>query len=79
MRCWCGGRAWLRSGNALERYRARQMIAVTAEGPLDSEVPELTRMFLEEIVVHGADEMTVAFLDGSRVKVCFQTGTAEVA
>jgi len=66
-------------GNALERYRARQMIAVTAEGPLDSEVPELTRMFLEEIVVHGADEMTVAFLDGSRVKVCFQTGTAEVA
>ena len=38
------------TGNALERYRARLMIAVTADGPIESEIPELTRMFLEEIV-----------------------------
>lgn len=66
-------------GDALKRYRAKQMIAVTAEGPLDSEVPELTRMFLEEIVIHNPEEMTVAFLDGSRVRVSFEDGTAEVA
>ena len=71
--------ATLESGNALERYRAKQMIVVTAEGPLDSEVPELTRMFLEEIVILSPEEMTVAFLDGSRVRVSFEDGTAEVA
>ena len=65
--------AWQRQakeGDALERYRARLMLAVTADGPLETEVPELTRMFLEEIVVHTLTEMTVGFLDGSRVSVC---------
>jgi hypothetical protein len=64
--------AWQRQaaeGNALERYRARLMLAVTDDGPLETEVPELTRMFLEEIVVHAPTEMTVGFLDGSRVSV----------
>ena len=64
--------AWQRQaaeGNALERYRARLMLAVTDDGPLETEVPELTRMFLEEIVVHTPTEMTVGFLDGSRVSV----------
>ena len=56
-------------GNALERYRARLMLAVTDDGPLETEVPELTRMFLEEIVVHTPTEMTVGFLDGRRVSV----------
>ena len=36
------------TGNALERYRSRLLIAVTADGPIRSEIPELTRMFLEE-------------------------------
>ena len=57
------------AGNALERYRARLMLAVTEDGPLEAEVPELTRMFLEEIVVHTPTEMTVGFLNESRVKV----------
>ena len=64
--------AWQRQaaeGNALERYRARLMLAVTEDGPLETEVPELTRMFLEEIVVHTPTEMTVGFLNESRVKV----------
>jgi len=52
-------------GDALQRYRARMMIAITAEGPLDIEVPELTRSVLEEITVHSPTELTVAFLDGS--------------
>ena len=58
-------------GDALQRYRARLMIAITAEGPLDTEVPELTRMMLEEITVHSPTELTVSFLDESlrRVKI----------
>ena len=57
------------TGNPLERYRARLMIAVTADGPLEAEIPELTRMFLEEITVESADRVTVKFLDGSKLKV----------
>ena len=56
-------------GNALERYRAKMLIAVTADGPLEIEVPELTRMFLEEITVMSATEMTVRFLDGTEIMV----------
>ena len=41
------------------------MMAIAAEGPLDIEVPELTRSVLEEITVHSHTELTVAFLDGS--------------
>ncbi len=59
-------------GNALERYRARLMIAVTAEDPLEVEVPEMTRMFLEEIIVHSPEDYTVHMLDGTikRVSIC---------
>ena len=56
-------------GDALERYLARLMIAVTADGALETEVPELTRMFLEELVVHTPTDITVRFLDGSQIKV----------
>ena len=65
--------AWQRQaaeGNALERCRARLMLAVTDDGSLETEVLGLTRMILEEIVVHTPTEMTVGFLDGSRVSVC---------
>lgn len=56
-------------GNALERYRSRLMLAVTADGPMDEEIPELTRMFLEEIVVESPTELTVRFLDGTVKRV----------
>ena len=56
-------------GNALERYRSRLMIAVTADGPLEEEIPELTRMFLEEIVVEGPKDLRVKFLDGTEMRV----------
>ena len=57
------------TGNALGRYRSRLLIAVTADGPIRSEIPELTRMFLEEIVVEGSTDMTVRFLDGTEMRV----------
>lgn len=56
-------------GDALQQYRARLMIAITEEGPLETEVPELTRMFLEEIIVCSPTELLVAFLDGSKIEV----------
>lgn len=56
-------------GDALQRYRARMMLAMTAEGPLSEEVPELTRMVLEEIIVRSPQELVVAFLDGSRSNI----------
>ena len=56
-------------GDALQRYRARMMLAMTEDGPLADEIPELTRMMLEEIVVRAPGELEVAFLDGSRMNV----------
>ena len=46
-------------------------LAMTAEGPLDAEVPELTRSVLEEIVVQSPTELVIRFLDGTerRVKI----------
>ena len=52
-------------GNALERYRARHMIAATADGEMERELWELTRMFLEEIIVEAPIEIRVKFLDGT--------------
>ena len=58
-------------GDALHRYRARMFLAMTAEGPLDAEVPELTRSVLEEITVNAPNDLTVRFLDGTEKNVKF--------
>ena len=58
------------AGNPLQKLRARQMIELTAQGPLVNEVPELTRMVLERIVIHGKNRFTVHFLDGTSKEVC---------
>ena len=55
----------IESGNPLEALRARQMIELVAQGPLVNEVPELTRMVLERIVIHNKRHFTVRFLDGT--------------
>ena len=54
-----------KTGDPLEALRARQMIELTAQGPLVNEVPELTRMVLERIVIHDKRHFTVRFLDGT--------------
>ena len=56
-------------GDALQRYRARMFLAMTAEGPLDTEVPELTRSVLEEIIVQSPTELVIRFLDGTEKQV----------
>ena len=59
-----------RSGNPLQSLRARQMIELTAQGILVNEVPELTRMVLERVVIHDKRHFTVRFLDGTVREVC---------
>ena len=58
-----------KSENALERVRAKQMIELTAEGPLEFEIPELTRMVLEEIIVRDKKTFTVKLLDGTEQNI----------
>lgn len=57
------------SGNPLRALRARQMIEITAQGPIKWEIQELTRTVLERIVIHNKRHFTVRFLDGTVKKV----------
>ena len=61
------------SGNQLQALRARQMIEITAQGPIKWEIQELTRTVLERIVIHDKGHFTVRFLDGT-VKEVVVTG-----
>ncbi len=60
---------WSSGSTALERLRGRQMIELTAEGPIYKEIPELTRMVLREICILSRSEYRVAFLDGTEETV----------
>ena len=60
----------VKSNSALKRVRAKQMEELTAEGSLEFEIPELTRMVLKEIAVHDAMKFTFQFLDGTEKNIC---------
>ena len=60
----------IEEGNPLERLRGKQMIALTAEGQLTDDVPELIMMTIERIVVHSKQEFEVRLLNGTVKKVC---------
>lgn len=62
--------AMKKAGDPLESLRAQQMIELTAQGLLTCEVPELTRMVLERIIIHSKTHFTVRFLDGTAKEVC---------
>ena len=53
------------NGNALERLRAKQMIELTAEGRIENEIPELTRMVLQEMIIIDKETFRITFLDGT--------------
>ena len=57
----------LQSGNALEKVRARQMLMLTRQPMLVREVPELTRMVLQEIRIGIPGSYEIFFLDGTIV------------
>ena len=58
------------AGDPLQKMRAKQMIELTVQGPLSREVPELTRMVLERIIIHSKTHFTIRFLDGTSKEVC---------
>ena len=58
----------INESNPLEKVRGQQMIDLTDEGKIVSEVPELTRMVLEQIIVYD-DTIIVKFLDGTEKQV----------
>ena len=60
----------VRNGDALECLRAKQMIEMTEDGPLDYDVPEITRMILNEIVVMDATNFKVTLMDGTEKTIC---------
>ena len=57
--------AKIQNGNALERLRAIQMIELTAEGRIENEIPELTRMVLQEMIIIDKETFRITFLDGT--------------
>ena len=54
---------------ALDKLRAKQMIELTAEGPIKEMIPELLRMVLKKIEVHDKEHFTVCFLDGTKQEI----------
>ena len=60
----------IKTGDPLQRLRAKQMIELIAEGPLEIEIPELTRMVLSEIRIVGLNVIRVEFKDGTVVNTC---------
>ena len=53
------------TGNDLQKVRGRQMIDLTAEGLLEKDLPELTKMVLDEISVIKKDTFRIRLLDGT--------------
>ena len=50
-------------GDALDKLRARQMMALVKEGPLKSECPEMTKMIVREITVMVSMNFRVVLMD----------------
>ena len=59
----------LRTGNALERYKARQFIGIIADvGRIDEFDIDLYCAFVEKTTVMGRRKMIVSLLDGTEVE-----------
>lgn len=56
------------TGTPLERLRARQMLAVTAPGPIPAEIPELTRAVLREALLREDGGLIFTLLSGDTVR-----------
>ena len=64
--------AWekqIKEGNALEKWRAGQMVQLTAEPPLEAICPEIVNMTLESVEVHDGGLLHFRFLDGTELEI----------
>ncbi len=64
--------AWekqIKEGNALEKWRAGQMVQLTTEPPLEAICPEIVNMTLESVEVHDGGLLHFRFLDGTELEI----------
>ena len=64
--------AWkkqITEGNALEKWRAGQMVQLTTEPPLETVCPEIVNMVLESVEVHDGGLLHFHFLDGTEMEI----------
>ena len=59
----------LENGSALEKVRARQMIELAEQGPLEEFVEELAQLVILEITVLGSQKFKFYFMDGSTIEL----------
>ncbi len=53
-------------GTELQKFEAKQMWELVAEGEIKDIVPELVMTVLDSIVVKGGGDLEVRFLDGTK-------------
>ena len=58
-----------KEGNALEKWRAVQMMQLTAEPPLETVCAEIVNMALESVEVHDGGLLHFRFLDGTVLEI----------
>ena len=64
--------AWkkqITEGNALEKWRAGQMVQLTTEPPLETVCPEIVNMVLESVEAHDGGLLHFHFLDGTEMEI----------
>ena len=64
--------AWekqIKEGDALEKWRAGQMVQLTAEPLLETICPEIVNMVLESVEVHDGGLLHFHFLDGTELEI----------
>ena len=52
-----------------EKWRAGQMVQLTAEPPLEAICPEIVNMVLESVEVHDSGLLHFRFLDGTELEI----------
>lgn len=64
--------AWekrIREGDALEKWRAGQIVQLTAEPPLEKICPEIVNMVLQSVEVHDGGLLYFHVLDGTVLEI----------
>ncbi len=56
-------------GNSLEKWRAGQMMELTAQPPFDTVCPEIVNMVLGSVEVHDGGLLHFYFLDGTELEI----------
>ena len=56
-------------GNALEKWRAGQMMELTAQPPLETVCPEIVNIVLRSVEVHDGGLLHFYFMDGTELEI----------